>query len=69
MTTNNDAQEKKLKTVNLGAGAAIFTLDTFDIGVTDKFITCHLKIKADEGYGVMVSISAYVTLHNSRRVL
>jgi hypothetical protein len=55
--------------VNLGAGAAIFTLDTFDIGVTDKFITCHLKIKADEGYGVMVSISAYLTVEQGYKGL
>jgi hypothetical protein len=48
-------QDKKLKTLNLGAGAAIFTLDTLDADLTDKYITCHLKIKADDGYGLMVS--------------
>lgn len=49
-------EDKKLKTLNLGAGAAIFTLDTFDTDLKDKYITCHLKIKADDGYGLMVYV-------------
>lgn len=49
-------EDKKTKTLNLGAGAAIFTLDTFDTDMTDKYSTCQLKIKADDGYGLMLYV-------------
>ena len=67
--TSFPMQDKKLKILNLGTGAAIFTLDTFDTDLTDKYITCQLKIRADDGYGLMVSTFCYLHSYNDPGVI